>query len=102
MLTPEDQHRLIDRFVDVSLVQYLDSHRNSFKAIKPEKRNTADNNDFRELLHNWVTSDKDNGKRHCKEKKHIKKELTTPKPGSIIKDPAPRDKEILIIAPFRY
>lgn len=97
-LGPEEQHRLIDRFVDVSLAQYLESHGNSFKAFKPEKRNTAD--DLRQLLHDWVTSDKVKKKRDS-EKKHIKKELTTPKPGSIVRDPAPKDKEILIIAPIR-
>lgn len=97
LLAPEEQHRLIDRFVDVSLMQYLQSHGNSFKAFKPEKRNTDE--DYRHLLHNWIASDKAIGK-HCV-KKHIKKELTTPKPGSIIKDPVPRDKKVLIIAPYR-
>lgn len=89
----------MDQFVDVGLERYLES-RGVSGTIKSEKRSAAEN--FRQLLHDWVASNKAKRKRTC----HPKNEknyfnFTTPKPGFIIKDAAPVDQEILIVAPYR-
>ena len=89
-LSLEEQHRLVDQFVDVGLARYLQS-----RGAKSWKRNAA--NGFRQMLHDWVTTNKEKRKRKSVNERHFE----TPKPGTIIRDPAPQDQEILIVAPYR-
>ena len=101
-LSLDEQRKLMDQFVDVSLARYLES-RGAFGVSgtdKSGKRSAAE--DFKQLLHDWVMSNKAKRKRTCAHRNQTNRtNLSTPKPGSIIKDPAPQDQEILIVAPYR-
>ncbi|XP_033228893.1 A disintegrin and metalloproteinase with thrombospondin motifs 7-like [Belonocnema kinseyi] len=98
-LSLEEERQLMDNFVDVGLERYLES-RSVSGNVNSGKRSAAKN--FRQLLHDWVESHKAKKKRTCDLKNynnHVK--FTTTKRGSIIKDTAPIDQEILIVAPYR-
>ncbi|XP_076766964.1 A disintegrin and metalloproteinase with thrombospondin motifs 12 [Xylocopa sonorina] len=73
---PEERSKMLDKLVDTSLVRYLE------KAYG--------------LSREWSIADEDKKKRGACERNN----LTTPKPGSIIKDSIPIDSVVLMEAPY--
>jgi len=94
-LSPDDQRRMIDRFVDLSLARYLDSHGKSHELDNVEGDNSGRN--FRQLLYDWARI-KHRHTNNCDSIEH--EQFTTMKPGSIIKDSIPFENEVLMEAPY--
>lgn len=93
-LSPIDQRRMIDRFVDLGLAHYLEKIRDeSREDDKLEGTNAA--RDFRQLLYDWAMTNEDKRKRTCETER-----FTTLKPGSVIKDSIPIEKVVLLQAPY--
>ncbi|KMQ94666.1 a disintegrin and metalloproteinase with thrombospondin motifs 7 [Lasius niger] len=94
-LSPDDQRRMIDRFVDLGLTHYLEkTHDKLHDDDKLERTGAA--RDFRQLLYDWAMTNEDKRKRTCE----AEEKFTTPKPGSIIKDWIPIEKVVLLQAPY--
>lgn len=94
-LSPDDQRRMIDRFVDLGLVRYLEKARD--KSRDDDKlEGTSAARDFRQVLYNWAMTNGDKRKRTC----DAEERFTTPKPGSIIKDAIPIENIVLMQAPY--
>ncbi|XP_025267750.1 A disintegrin and metalloproteinase with thrombospondin motifs 7 [Camponotus floridanus] len=93
-LSPDDQRRMIDRFVDVGLAHYLEKSDKLHDDDKLEETGAARN--FRQLLYDWAMTNEDKRKRTCE----TEEKFTTPKPGSIIVDSIPIEKVILLQAPY--
>jgi len=95
-LSPDDQRKMIDRFVDLSLARYLDNHDKSRDLDKIERNSNA-GRDFRQLLYDWAMTKENKRKMHsC----NSVEQFTTMKPGSIIKDSVPLESVILMEAPY--
>lgn len=93
-LSPDDQRRMIDRFVDLGLTHYLEKSHDKLHDDKLEETSAAQN--FRQLLYDWAMTNEDKRKRACE----AEEKFTTMKPGSIIKDSIPIEKVILLQAPY--
>ncbi|GAB1865491.1 A disintegrin and metalloproteinase with thrombospondin motifs 7 [Camponotus japonicus] len=94
-LSPDDQRRMIDRFVDLGLAHYLEKgHDKLHDDDKLEETSAARN--FRQILYDWAMTNEDKRKRTCE----AEEKFTTPKPGSIIIDSIPIEKVILLQAPY--
>jgi len=94
-LSPDDQRRMIDRFVDLGLAHYMEKgHDKLHDDDKLEETSAARN--FRQILYDWAMTNEDKRKRTCE----AEEKFTTPKPGSIIIDSIPIEKVILLQAPY--
>lgn len=86
---------MIDKFVDLGLAHYLEKTHN--KLHDDDKfEGTSAAQDFRQLLYDWAMTNDDKRKRTCE----AEEKFTTMKPGSIIKDPIPIEKIVLLQAPY--
>lgn len=94
-LSPDDQRRIIDRFVDLGLAHYLEKSRDKLHD-NDKLEGTSAARDFRQLLYDWAMTNEDKRKRTCE----TEEKFTTPKPGSIIKDSIPIEKVVLLQAPY--
>ncbi|XP_012140614.1 A disintegrin and metalloproteinase with thrombospondin motifs 7 isoform X2 [Megachile rotundata] len=94
-ISPKEQSRLIDKFVDLSLARYLEKSRSGLSIEANEFEGTGDLAKFRQLLRDWSIADMDKKKRGTCPKK-----FTTPKPGSIIKDVVLEKNVVLMEAPY--
>lgn len=95
-LSPSDQRRMIDRFVDSGLSHYLERADDTSRNDDKVEGSLNDPQDFRQLLYDMTMTNENKRKRTCE----TDEKFTTPKPGSIIKDSIPIDKVILLQAPF--
>jgi len=94
-LSPDDQRRIIDRFIDLGLAHYLEKNRD--KLHDDDKlEGTRAARDFRQILYDWAMTNEDKRKRTC----DTEEKFTTLKPGSIIKDPIPIENIVLMEAPY--
>nr|XP_012218606.1 PREDICTED: A disintegrin and metalloproteinase with thrombospondin motifs 7-like [Linepithema humile] len=94
-LSPDDQRKMIDRFVDLGLAHYSEKARDRLHDDdKLEETSAA--RDFRQLLYDWAMTNEDKRKRTCE----TDERFTTLKPGSIIKDSIPIEKIVLLQAPY--
>lgn len=94
-LSPDDQRRMIDRFVDLGLVHYLEKVRDKLRD-DDKLEGTGAARDFRQVLYDWAMTNEDKRKRTC----DAEERFTTLKPGSIIKDSIPIEKIVLMQAPY--
>lgn len=94
-LSPDDQRRMIDRFVDLSLDHYLEKARDKLRD-DDKLEGTSAARDFRQVLYDWAMTNE--GKR--KRTYDAEQRFTTLKPGSIIKDAIPIEKIVLMQAPY--
>ncbi|XP_077275528.1 A disintegrin and metalloproteinase with thrombospondin motifs 7-like [Temnothorax americanus] len=94
-LSPDDRRRMIDRFVDLGLVRYLERTRDKLRD-GDELEGTSAARDFRQVLRDWATTNEDKRKRTC----DAEERFTTLKPGSIIKDSIPIGNVVLMQAPY--
>lgn len=93
-LSPDEQRRMIDRFVDLGLAHYLERARD--KLRDDDKLEGTNARDFRQVLYDWAMTNEDKRKRTC----DAEERFTTLKPGSIIKDSIPIEKIVLMQAPY--
>ncbi|XP_019886765.2 A disintegrin and metalloproteinase with thrombospondin motifs 7 [Ooceraea biroi] len=91
-LSPDDQRRMIDRFVDLGLARYLDKSRDRSRELE----DTSTARDFRQLLYDSTMTNEDKRKRTCE----AGERFTTLKPGSVIKDSIPIQNIVLLQAPY--
>lgn len=94
-LSPDDQRKIIDRFVDLGLAHYLEKSRDKLHD-NDKLEGTSDARNFRQLLYDWAMTNEDKRKRTCE----TEEKFTTMKPGSIIKDSIPIEKVVLLQAPY--
>ncbi|XP_071564717.1 A disintegrin and metalloproteinase with thrombospondin motifs 7 [Temnothorax nylanderi] len=94
-LSPDDRRRMIDRFVDLGLVRYLERTRDKLRD-GDELEGTSAARDFRQVLRDWAMTNEDKRKRTC----DAEERFTTLKPGSIIKDSIPIGNVVLMQAPY--
>lgn len=94
-LSPDDQRRMIDRFVDLGLTHYLEKDRDRLHD-DDKLEGTSAARDFRQLLYDWAMTNEDKRKRTCE----TDERFSTLKPGSIIKDSIPIEKVVLLQAPY--
>ncbi|XP_034196359.2 A disintegrin and metalloproteinase with thrombospondin motifs 7 isoform X1 [Osmia lignaria lignaria] len=95
LIPEEKQSRMIDKFVDLSLARYLAKSHGDVPIEANEFDRTGDLADFRQLLRDWSIVDEDKKKRGT-----CDKDLTTPQPGSIIKDSVPIGNVVLEEVPY--
>lgn len=93
-LHPEERAKMIDKFVDLSLARYLEKSYGVHREAK-DSRTAIDTADFRQLLREWSLADEE--KRKCG---GCDRNLSTPKPGTIIKDSVPVEDVVLLQAPY--
>ncbi|KAL0128942.1 hypothetical protein PUN28_003960 [Cardiocondyla obscurior] len=96
VLSSDDQRRMIDRFVDLGLVHYLERSRGGLLRDTDNLEETSATRDFRQALHDWAMTNENKRKRTC----DAEDGFTTPKPGSIIKDSIPIENVVLKQAPY--
>lgn len=94
-ISPDDQRRMIDRLVDLSLVHYLEKARDKLHDDDRLEGTSADR-DFRQVLYDWPMTNEDKRKRTC----DAEERFTTPKAGSIIIDSVPIENVVLMQAPY--
>jgi len=94
-LSPDDQRRIIDRFIDLGLAHYLEKNRDKLRD-DDKLEGTRAARDFRQVLYDWAMTNEDKRKRTC----DTEEKFTTLKPGSIIKDPIPIKNIVLMEAPY--
>ncbi|XP_061932556.1 A disintegrin and metalloproteinase with thrombospondin motifs 12-like isoform X2 [Apis cerana] len=95
MLPAEEQGRLIDKAVDLSLARYLERAYGVPREIS-ELESGIGIADFRQLLREWSLAEE--GKR--KRATSCVNDFPTPKPGAIIKDSLPVEKVMVMQAPL--
>lgn len=94
-LSPDEQRRMIDRFVDLGLVRYLERVRDKLRDDDKLEATSAAR-DFQQVLYDWAMTNEDKRKRICAPEERF----TTLKPGSIIKDSIPIENVVLMQAPY--
>ncbi|XP_017767754.1 PREDICTED: A disintegrin and metalloproteinase with thrombospondin motifs 7-like [Eufriesea mexicana] len=94
LLPLDEQDKMVDKFVDLGLARYLEKAY-GVPRDSDEMEKTSDTADFRDLLREWSLVDEDKNKHGV-----CVPNITTPKPGSIIKDSVPIENVILLEAPF--
>ena len=93
-LHPEERAKMIDKFVDLSLARYLEKSYGVPREVE-DSRTAIDTADFRQLLREWSLADEEKRKRAP-----CDRNVSTPKPGTIIKDSVPVEDVVLLEAPY--
>ncbi|XP_043523345.1 A disintegrin and metalloproteinase with thrombospondin motifs 7-like [Frieseomelitta varia] len=93
-LHPEERAKMVDKFVDLSLARYLEKSYGVPREAE-DSRTAIDTADFRQLLREWSLADEEKRKRGA-----CDRNVSTPKPGTIIKDSVPVEDVVLLEAPY--